>query len=619
MESTELDIEALLSVPSVTSFDVSSDGRIVFASNKTGQFQLFVGKLTRDGLEDCKQLTSDDESKVSPKFSPDSRKILYASDLQGDEKFNLYLFELEKSERLTNAKEFSIYPNATFSRDGKKIAFVSNQQRQFATYFFDLESKHSSRVSYHAFSDRFATISPNNRWIAYSSHVKAQESAIFVASLESPSSGITRLTEEGFQIDASGPAWSPNNREVAFVSASKGMYDIGLWSFESGEVRWLTKSDREYYDPIFSNDGKKLAYTVNTGGDIKLVIHNLESDEQSTIEFRHGVVDSPKFSPDDKSVFFEFSGPRNPYDVWQFRFNDEKFVQITNSLPEEVDVSNFVEAEQIFYPNKKDGMRVPALIYMPNRSAVTRTKKRVSKQMRGKDTREHLPAVIEIHGGPTAQALNNWTPIVQTLVAKGFVVLRPNYRGSTGYGKSFRESNRFVMGDMDLMDCVSGRDFLVERNLADPKRIAVSGGSFGGYLTMCCLAKEPEGWACGAALVPFLNWFTEIKNEREELRFWDLQNMGDPERDIERLHDASPIFFIDRIRAPVLMIAGANDPRCPMEEAQRAKDELEKLGRPVELKVYSDEGHGFRKTKNRVEAYKTIVSFLERNTAKKSS
>ena len=258
-----------------------------------------------------------------------------------------------------------------------------------------------------------------------------------------------RLLEEGFQIDADSPAWSPDSSQIAFVSASKGMYDIGLWTVDSGEIKWLTKSDREYHEPIFSNHGKKLAYTVNSGGDIKLVVHDIENNEQSIIEFRHGVISSPKFSHDDKSIFFQFTGPRNPYDVWQYRFDDEKFVQLTNSLPDDIEVSNFVEAEQIFYPNKKDGLRVPALIYMPNKSVTVKSKKKVTKQMRGKDTREHLPAVIEIHGGPTSQALNTWTPFVQSLVAKGFVVLRPNYRGSTGYGKTFREANRFVMGDLD--------------------------------------------------------------------------------------------------------------------------------------------------------------------------
>ncbi len=172
---------------------------------------------------------------------------------------------------------------------------------------------------------------------------------------------------------------------------------------------------------------------------------------------------------------------------------------------------------------------------------------------------------------------------------------------------------------LDLADCVSGRDFLIERNLADPERIGVTGGSFGGYLTVCCLTKHPDGWACGSALMPFLNWFTEIKNEREELRFWDIENMGDPEKDEERLHNASPIFYIDKIKAPVLLLAGANDPKCPMEESQQAKDELAKLGRPVELKVYIDEGHGFRKTRNRVDAYSSIIGFLEKNIQSKKT
>ena len=111
------------------------------------------------------------------------------------------------------------------------------------------------------------------------------------------------------------------------------MYDIGLWTVETGEVRWLTKSNREYYEPIFSNDGKKLAYTVNSGGDIKLVVHEIESSEGSIMEFRHGVVSSPKFSHDDKSIFFQFTGPRNPYDVWQYRFEDEKFVATDKQSP----------------------------------------------------------------------------------------------------------------------------------------------------------------------------------------------------------------------------------------------------------------------------------------------
>lgn len=614
MQTTTIDLEALLSVPSVTSFDISTDGKIVFCSNKSGQFELYLSHLTGEGLDNWEQITSGEESKIGPKFLPDNSKVMYASDFQGDEKFGLYSLDTgtKTIEKLIRADGFTIYPNAEISKDGKKVAYISNQQGQFATYVLDIETRHSSRISYHDLTDQFAIISPDSKWVAFSSNVKEQEMGIFIRSLENPSLGGIRLGENGVQIDADQPAWSPDSKRLAFVSASKGMYDIGLWTFETNEIVWITSSDHEYYEPIFSNDGRKIAFTVNSGGDIKLVIHDLETKNSSVVEFRHGVVSSPKFSHDDRSVFFRFVGPRNPCDLWQYRFEDEKFIQITYSLPTDVEVSNFAEGEQIFYPSK-DGTKIPALIYMPNRSIRVEEDTKVTKRTRGKGTRENLPAVIEIHGGPTSQALNTWAPFVQAMVAKGFVVLRPNYRGSVGFGKSFREANRYSMGETDLADCVSGRDFLIKRNLADPKRIGVTGGSFGGYLTMCCLTKYPNGWSCGSALLPFLNWFTEIKNEREELRFWDLQNMGDPEKDQARLRDASPIFFIDRIKSPVQMIAGAHDPRCPLEESEQARDELQKLGRPVELQVYSDEGHGFRKTRNKVDAYLKVIAFLEQN------
>ena len=127
---------------------------------------------------------------------------------------------------------------------------------------------------------------------------------------------------------------------------------------------------------------------------------------------------------------------------------------------------------------------------------------------------------------------------------------------------------------------------------------------------MCALAKYPSLWAAGSAIVPFLNWFTEIANERDDLRYWDMQNMGDPEKDKERLREASPIFFIDQIRVPVQMIAGAHDPRCPSSETLQAQNELRKRGKPADVVIYPDEGHGFLKMDNRVDAYKKNVHFL---------
>lgn len=619
LSSIDAYLEALFSVPAVSEFDLSKSGKVVFISNKAGQFQLNLFNGIEDGTAQSEQLTVDEESKAGPKFSPDATKILYASDFQGDEKFNLFMYDMEKktTTQITKYQDSSIYPNADFSRDGKKIAYISNQSKQFATYVLDLESAHTSRVSYHEFPDEYATIAPNSKFVAITGHIEAQEEGIFISSLQNPSSGLNEVEENHFRIDASQPVWSPDSKMIAFTSSSKGMYDIGLWSMDTQEVSWITKTDHEYGEPAFSNDGKKLAFTVNTGVDVKIVVHDIESKESKVLEFRRGIMSSPKFSFNDNSITFLFEGPRNPRDLWRYSFEDGKFSQLTNSLPEGMDVSNFVDGQQISYLSK-DRLNIPALLYMPNKSA-SMIKRKKTKRTRGNYTRENLPAVIEIHGGPSSQACNEWNPFVQALLSRGFLVLRPNYRGSTGFGKGFREANRYAMGELDLADCACAKDFLVQQKLANPKKIAVMGGSYGGYLTMCCMTRFPDYWSCGVAIVPFLNWFTEIKNEREELRFWDLQNMGDPLKDEERLRNASPIFFVDRVIAPILLIAGANDPRCPLEESIQAREELRKLDRRVDLLTYQDEGHGFRKTSNKVDAYSKSMEFLRKNILHRSN
>src|SRR5437899_10507654 len=165
--------------------------------------------------------------------------------------------------------------------------------------------------------------------------------------------------------------------------------------------------------------------------------------------------------------------------------------QLTKSLPVSLDTSSFVSPTNVSYKSV-DGKAIPALLYKPG-----------SERGKGKP-----PAIVYVHGGPTAQFMNSWNPLVQEYLDQGFIVIAPNYRGSTGYGRDFREANRFVMGQLDLADVVKGAEYLSKNSLADPARIGITGGSFGGYLTMCALARYPSLWAAGSAIVPFLNWIT---------------------------------------------------------------------------------------------------------------
>ena len=577
--------------PDGEGFHISPDGRgVAFAWNKTGQWQVYLM-----GLDDKhpKQLTTGTESSISPRFSPDGKRIAYAQDYQGDEKFDILVRDIDsdRSENITPDTEDAIYPFIRWSPDGSKIAFASNRGGKYSVYSMPSEGGEFSLLCDHRYADGDPCWSPDGRRLMLASMTEGQDVGVFIV----PASGgePTQLGGEKGPIDASMPDWSPGSKRIVFASSSRGMSDIGIYDLSERNVEWLTDSKYECYDPCWSPDGLNVAYRENRNGDSVIVVHGLHG-EKRVFQVEPGLHTQLTFTPDSKCLMFTFSGPRRPADLWILDIKDGKFRQLTDSLPPSIDPNAFVVPSAAQYQSA-GGRAIPALLYKPS----TQTK--------------NAPAVVYIHGGPSAQHDNDWYPSVQDLVGRGFVVLAPNYRGSTGYGKEFREANRFVMGTDDLADIVGAAVFLKSEGLADRGRIAVTGISYGGYLTMCALTRHPSLWAAGSALFPFLNWFTEFENEREDLQYWDRENMGDPVRNADRFREASPLFFIDGVQAAVQIVAGANDPRCPMSESVQARDALRKLGKPVDFVAYNDEGHGFRNTENRVDAMKKRASFLEKH------
>jgi dipeptidyl aminopeptidase/acylaminoacyl peptidase len=223
---------------------------------------------------------------------------------------------------------------------------------------------------------------------------------------------------------------------------------------------------------------------------------------------------------------------------------------------------------------------------------------------------ENTPAVVVIHGGPSWHFQVEWYPFMIHLASRGWTVLAPNYRGSTGYGRTWQLSNRLDLGGVDTNDVATGVRYLLDNKLADPQRIAVTGRSHGGYLTMSCLTRYPDLWCAGSAVVPFLNWFTAHKNSREDLQHWDLQNFGNPKDNYDLWYERSPFFVLDQVNAPVQLICGENDPRCPASESIQARDKLLEFGKEVDFNLYLGEGHAFLKTENVVDAEVRRVNFL---------
>ncbi len=584
-----LDLDLLFRVPAVSTYDLSPDGkRLAFSWNKSGQSEIYLLEV---GTGDLRILTSPPESKLAPRFSPDGSLLAYAQDWQGDECFDIFDLSLNdlRTRNLTPGTPESIYPRMRWSPDGGRLAFASNRSGKFSIYTMPVAGGVPEILLEQAYIDSDPEWAPDGSRIAFSSLVSGQDNGVFVADLKDHVS--LRVGEREKPIEASDPDWSPDGRSVVFSSAEKGMYDIGVFRLGEESVSWLTDGKHECYSPVWSPRGDAVAYELNLEGNIAIALHRLDG-EMETIQVAPGIHSDIRSSPDAERLFFLYNGPKNPNDLWMYSFNDGSLTQLTHSLPSGLDASGFVAPRPVRY-GSSDGRVIPALLFTPGRGSGG--------------------SVVYVHGGPTAQFVNSWNPLIQEFLDRGWVVLAPNYRGSTGFGREFREANRFVMGRLDLEDVVKGAEYLAKEGISDRKKIAVTGGSFGGYLTMCALVKYPELWAAGSALVPFLNWFTEIANERDDLQYWDRQNMGDPEKDKERLHEASPIFYIDRIKAPVQMIAGAHDPRCPASETLQAKEALEKRGKEADVVIYEDEGHGFRKLDNRLDAYKKTTEFLNKH------
>lgn len=586
-------LDLLMRVPIVEpylGFDIHPDGnQIAFSWNTTGQWELFIVPLV--GSAPPEKISLGEGAKFAPHWSPDGTKMAYAIDLDGGENYDIYLYDAVTGEHtnLTPDNPHAINTKFAWSPNGSQIAYCCDQGGRFDTYILPASGGKPRLVLDVPYPDFTVYWSPDGIHLAVVCEAAGQDYWTFVVNVSSGEHYPIKL--DGEAISAKNPCWSADGKQIVFASNQPGTYQIASYDLVSQAITWLTEGKGEKESPDLSPEGDKIAYVTSYGPECFLTVHELNENRVKSYQIEPGVVYSPTFTPDGKQILLVFDNPRHPCDLWSFSLADETFTQLTHSLPEDLDPEQLVIPEQINYPGL-DGASVPALLYRPPNQD------------------EPIPAVIDVHGGPNWLSLITWNPFIQHMVSRGWVVLSPNYRGSTGYGKAWQLASRFDLGGVDTQDVVAGANYLEDQKLAIPDKIAVTGRSWGGYLTMTCLTQYPDRWAAGSASVPFLNWFTSHENSREDLRHWDRENFGDPEEDYDLWYQRSPYFFLDQITAPVQLLCGENDVRCPASESQQAAEELSKLGKEVDYVLFEGEGHALLKVETQVEAKTRRVEFM---------
>ncbi len=596
-----LNLEQLLRVPHVDNglrFDISPNGKqIIFSWNKTGTWELWMKNFSDS---DSPTLVSDIRgAKSSPIHSPDGTMLAYALDLDGSESYHIFIHDLSTRtcRDLTPQIAYAHQPNITWSPDCKMLAVLSDKHGQFALHLLPVDGTPGRMIKnvFHPCWD--AKWSPDGQWIAIEAESTASDRSIYVMPVNRPRKGVrvntTQLKIKGQLLNAQQPAWSPDSKFLAFSGENGEWHDIGLFNVASQEITWVNESTGDDTQPAWSRSGECIGWVHSEGAKTSF---QSRTEPCRSVRDGSGVINQKKIGDGvhyfpqfiDNSVVILYEDTNRPCDLWKINLEDDSIQQLTNSLPDDLRNAEFILPEEIFYTSK-DGTQVPALLYRAKNS-----------------TR----AVVNIHGGPNWLYQFLWEPMMSHLASRGWTVLAPNYRGSTGYGKKWQNASRYDMGGVDTDDCAAGVNYLIENNLAEQNKIAVTGRSHGGFLTMSCMTRYPELFAVGSAVVPFLNWIKSHKDSREDLQHWNIENMGDPEDNHNRWVELSPYFFLDKVNAPVQMICGGNDPRCPASDSIDARDKLVELGKEVELLIYKDEGHSFLNIENVIDAEEKSIEFM---------
>ena len=588
-----INLENLLRIPYVDverGYDISPDGKhLAFSWNVGGHWDIY--ELSLDYPSKIQKISDGDGANFSPDYAPDGNSIAYVTDKVGNEAFDIHIYDrsCNRSTNLTPNTIESIQPALSWSPNGKQIAFISNRSGNFSTYIMPILGGTALPIFSRSQPDMDVAWSPDGQKIAISSESSAQDKQTTIVTVDG--FACFPLTWNQQVLNTRDACWSPDGKRLAFSSDQAGRFNIAIYEIDSGQISWVTCGAGDKYQPDWSPDGSCLVFVHSQDAEAWLEICTLDDGYITRFQAIQGVHHHPRFLPGGNGIITIVENPACPPDLWLLSLFEGSFHQLTYSLPTTFDASNLILPSHIWYSGM-DGRQVPSLLFHP------------------KKLTDLCPAVIVIHGGPDWAFQSIWYPLMAHMASRGWVILAPNYRGSTGYGREWQLANRYDLGGIDMQDIVAGAQYLVQAKLADPKHIAITGRSHGGYLTMTCLTRFPQLWACGSAVVPFINWFTSHEASREDLKHWDIENMGDPKDNYARWYDRSPFFFLEHIQAPVQLICGANDTRCPASESIAAQSKLKSLGKQVEFILYPDEGHEFLKIENIVDQELRRITFL---------
>jgi dipeptidyl aminopeptidase/acylaminoacyl peptidase len=585
-------LDPFLHVRTAINPEYAPDGsKLCFIADYTGLPQVY--ELERDEAWPA-QLSFTKERITFAKYINGSSNIIVGMDIGGNEKEQLLLLKQDGTLlKLTDSPEH-VHLYGGSSPDGKWIAWSSNRRNPA---YLDIYLQNLETLEFHPVyqgNGFFSVVkwSPDGKSLLIRRTKSALDNELGMLNL---STGVLNwVTQQTGDASYKNAHFNKNGDHLYLLSnKDREFFGLALINLNTNHFMWLEVGEWDFDNLVMNKDGDKLAYTINEGGISKGVILDLKTSNLYSWKTPMGVISSLKFSPDNQKLAYGFNGPAYPPDIWELDLATAESMRLTYVSRSPVLNEKLIEPEQITV-HSFDNLPIPAFFYQPKNPAAK------------------LPVVLYIHGGPESQSRAVFNPLLQYFLNQGFAVCAPNVRGSTGYGKTFTHLD----DGRKRMDAVQDLVYLVEwlkinRNI-DSGKMAIMGGSYGGFMVLAAITHFPKYWSAAVDIVGISSIKTFLRTTSPWRKKQREAEYGTIERDGDFFDRVDPLNYTDRITSPLLVIHGENDARVPIKEAEQMVNKLKERNHPVEFIRFSDEGHLFEKPENKNTTYTESVKFIKK-------
>jgi len=588
------DIETFMQIGYCASPAISEDGReIFFTSNMSGVSQLY--RLTEEGWP--YQLTLLPDGIDFYTISSDGEFAIVGASTGGSEQSQLHWVHGKTGRtRVLTSKPEVRYGTVVVSPDKTHLYYRSNERngRDFDIYQMTVRNAEETMLAELEGANAVEDVTDDGKILLLSHWTSSYNSDLHLFDLDSRQR--VHLTPHKGDVVYDFPEFSPDGRFIYLITdeSKEGLLRVAKFEVATRRIEYLQEETVwETEEMATSPEGRYLAWVLNDEGYGRLYLKDLQTGEMLPTPPLNGLVTEPYFAREGK-LLFVFNSPTKTEDVWMWDFENPELKRLTNSIYAGIDPSIFVEPQLIRYKTF-DKREIPGLLFMP-------------PDYRG----EPIPLIVHAHGGPESQYRPYFYRHFQYLLLNGYGVFAPNVRGSSGYGKQYAALDNYKKRLDSVKDLKYGVEWLIKKGYTKKGMIGIKGASYGGYMVLAGITEYPDLFSAAVDEVGIANFVTFLENTRAYRRHLREAEYG-PLTDREFLTKISPIHKVDRIKTPLMVVHGENDPRVPIGEARQIIKALSDRGVAVDSLIFPDEGHGVSKRKNNLTLYRRMVDFFDKH------